>query len=505
MRDILKQHILLTAVIAALTLGLTGCNLTSGNSVVSSESSLSNNEKTLTIITSPSMNTYYESKDGADGMEFQLINKFAAANGYQLKIVLADKEEDVLKALDRNLADIALIGKPLSISKQQNYLQTQPYMDVTSQLIYRHGQGKPESFEDLTGKRVLVQDNEQNREKYWFLRKYYKELNWEFSDRPFNELLGLVNTGKIDAAIINSHDYLSKRSLFTRTRIAFDIYYPEPISLALSNTTDEALRNSLNTFFDQAHQDGTIENLVERFYGHADDFDPRGSRSFFNLVRTRLPEHHETIKRIAKEYKLDWRLLAAISFQESHWDPLAKSPTGVRGLMMLTQGTARDMGIEDRLDPEESLRGGARYFKKVRRQLPESILEPDRTWFALAAYNVGIGHLLDARKITDFHGGNPNSWADVKDHLPLLENEDWYQYTDYGYARGTEPVNYVQNIRHISSLLEWRFPRKNDTIMAANNSNISVKNLDQAIREARTIEKNAAQQNKPLKLSSLFL
>ncbi len=480
-----------------LTLSLFGCSNSSNELSALSESS-----NTLTIITKPSMNTYYKGKDGPDGMEFHLIEKFAKEYGYELNIVLAKNEDDVYHALKEGLADVALMGRPLSISRQDTYLQTQSYMDVTSQLIYRHGKGKPESFEDLIGKKILVQNNEQNREKHQFLKDHYGDLVWEFSDRPTNEILGLINTGAIDFAVIDSHDYLSKRSLFTRTRIAFDLYYPEPISFALSNHTDAALRNSLDLFFDQAKEDGTVDSLIERFYGHADDFNPRGSMTFFHRVRTRLPIYHDTIERIANEYKLDWRLLAAISYQESHWDPRATSPTGVRGMMMLTQGTAKDMGIENRLDVEQSLRGGAKYFKKVRRRLPKSIQEPDRTWFALAAYNVGLGHVLDARTITEFHDGNPDNWSDVKEHLPLLEKKDWYQFTKYGHARGSEPVGYVQNIRHYNNLLEWRFPLKAKE-KTQPKTTISVKKLDQAIKDAKA--KDSLPETAPTKLSSLFL
>lgn len=498
MKALKKQHLSWLSILS----GIMAISLIGYIPSISELSPLKKSSHTITIITKPSMNTYYQGKNGADGMEFQLIAKFAHEFNYKLDVVLVKNEDDIYQALDEGLADIALIGKPLSISRQSNYLQTPSYMDVTSRLIYRHGQGKPASFEDLAGKKVFVQNNEQNREKFQFLNTHYNDLIWEFSDRPTNELLGMINTGTIDYAIIDSHDYLSKRSLFTRTRIAFDIYYPEPITLAISSHTDIALRDSLNLFFDKTKQDGTITNLIERFYGHADDFNPRGSTSFFHRVRTRLPQYHEIIERIASEYEIDWRLLAAISYQESHWNPLATSPTGVRGMMMLTQGTAKDMSVENRLDVVESLRGGAKYFKEVKRRLPTTIQEPDRTWFALAAYNIGLGHVLDARNITVFHDGNPDNWVDVKKYLPLLEKKDWYQHTQYGYARGREPVGYVQNIRQYRNLLEWRFPFQSDEIKSSHIA-LNVKKLDQAIKEAKV--KNSQPEPVRLKLSSLFL
>ncbi|MGD8839487.1 MAG: transglycosylase SLT domain-containing protein, partial [Gammaproteobacteria bacterium] len=166
-----------------------------------------------------------------------------------------------------------------------------------------------------------------------------------------------------------------------------------------------------------------------------------------------LPKYEPLFKEAGKKVGLDWRLLAAIGYQESLWNERAKSPTGVRGLMMLTQATARQMKVENRLDPVQSVRGGAEYIARVRKRVPKRIPEPDRTWFALAAYNVGLGHLEDARVITQGRGGNPDRWIDVKENLPLLARKKWYKNTRYGYARGWEPVKYVENIRQYFSYL----------------------------------------------------
>ncbi|MEH6635710.1 MAG: transglycosylase SLT domain-containing protein, partial [Halioglobus sp.] len=147
---------------------------------------------------------------------------------------------------------------------------------------------------------------------------------------------------------------------------------------------------------------------------------------------------------------------AAIAYQESHWNPQAESPTGVRGMMMLTLPTAKEMAVSDRLDAGQSLRGGARYLKNIRRRLPDDITEPDRTWLALAAYNIGLGHLEDARVITDRQGGDPDLWLEVMERLPLLQKSKYFQNVRYGYARGLEAATYVQNIRHYYSILQWQ-------------------------------------------------
>ena len=138
------------------------------------------------------------------------------------------------------------------------------------------------------------------------------------------------------------------------------------------------------------------------------------------------------------------------------------SPTGVRGIMMLTQATASELGIENREDPASSIRGGARFFATLKDRLEPEIPEPDRTWMALAAYNVGYGHLQDARTIVTMQSGDPNRWVDVRAALPLLAQKKWYQRVPYGYARGWEPVSYVENIRNYRDILRWLEAREGE-------------------------------------------
>jgi membrane-bound lytic murein transglycosylase F len=159
-------------------------------------------------------------------------------------------------------------------------------------------------------------------------------------------------------------------------------------------------------------------------------------------------------RQTAEKYNLDWHLIAAIAYQESHWNPRAKSPTGVRGLMMLTLDTAKEMGVTNRLDPAQSLEGGVAYFLKLKARLPERIQDPDRSLFALAAYNVGFGHLEDARILTVRNNKNPDLWVDVREHLPLLSKKKYYTTLKRGYARGNEPVIYVDNIQYYRSYLQ---------------------------------------------------
>jgi membrane-bound lytic murein transglycosylase F len=468
-----------------------------GNSQRAEDSS-----KLLKLVTTASQMTFFESSSGADGFEFSLMKNFADKQGYKVEVILANSEADVFKALSNGHADIALTARPTHSSRSQQFKQSQAYMEVTTQLIYRHGSGKPKTFEQLEGKRIVVADLEHFHEKYDFLKAQHPQMYWEFSDKSIDELLQEVNNGKIDYTLISSHEYLKKRSLYTRTRAAFDLYYPEAISLHVAHTAGEQLLDEIDHYLDQSFSDGSLEDLKERFFGHADDINPLGSNTFFRRVNNRLPHYIDLIEQVAIDYDMDWRLLAAIAYQESHWNPNAKSPTGVRGMMMLTQETAEYVGIRNRLDTAQSLVGGAIYFNNMLRRLPEDIQQPDRTWFALAAYNVGLGHIFDARKITEFQGGNPDRWTDVQKYLPLLEKKDWYQFTKHGFARGSEPVSYVQNIRQFHELLEWRFPSQAAELEQIQ---ISVKAFDDVIKEASANDENGDEKDPRLSASTSLL
>jgi membrane-bound lytic murein transglycosylase F len=172
-------------------------------------------------------------------------------------------------------------------------------------------------------------------------------------------------------------------------------------------------------------------------------------------LQSRLPLYQKWFEEAAAQTSEDWRLLAAIGYQESKWTPGALSASGAKGLMQLSSDTAAAAKMTNPNDARQSIFAGARVLKKIYEKIPAHVSEPDRTWFALAAYNIGYGHLEDARVLAQKAGRDPDSWDDVREFLPLLEQEAWYTQTLNGYARGWEPVRYVDNVRGYRDLLEW--------------------------------------------------
>ena len=178
---------------------------------------------------------------------------------------------------------------------------------------------------------------------------------------------------------------------------------------------------------------------------------------FLRHVQSRLPRYKAAFQKEAQRRGISWKLLASQAYQESRWNPRAVSPTGVRGIMMLTRNTSSSYGIRNRLDPQASIHGGARHLSRLLRQLPPEVTEPDRTWIALAAYNVGMGHVKDARMLAKRLGKDPNRWSALKEVLPLLAEKEYYQTLPHRYARGWEPVQYVRRIRGYWALLEEKY------------------------------------------------
>lgn len=428
---------------------------------------------TLKVITRVSPTTYYQDSRGANGFEYLLAQEFANDLGVELEIITVDSLEDMFAALHNQQAHIAAAGLTITEARKQHLKFSSSYLGIRQQLLYRSGQKAPRTIDDISKGKLLVLGHSSHSERLQTLKKGHPQLSWhETSELDTTDLLEMLARGEIDYTIVDSNEFKVQRGYYQSLRVAFDISPPEPLAWAMDKDSNAALYQSMQKFFEKTKQDGMLAHLKERFYGAADEVKQIGSRTFNKNVKKRLPKYQQLIQQVAQEYQMDWRLLAAISYRESHWNPRAKSPTGVRGMMMLTRITSKEMGVTNRLNAEQSLRGGAGYFKKIYSRMDASIQEPDRTWFTLAAYNVGRGHVEDAREITEFQGDDPNKWVDVKQRLPLLQRKVWYAYTRHGYARGAEPVSYVQHIRHYHDLLSWGFPTTEEQLAAQATDNL---------------------------------
>ena len=413
-------------------------------------------EGTINVLTRQDPTTYYEGSEGLTGLEYDLVMLFAKHLNVKVNFIFPDSFEDVLIQISEDKADIAAAGLTITEQRSKSMHFASPYQEITEQIIYRSGNKKPRSTNDLSKGIIEIVKGTSHIDILSKLKTDHPDLNWNINDQLKTEgLLYLVNEGLIDYTIADSHLASTIKHFYPKLNIAFDITSPRQLAWALPLSNDNSLFDEVNLFFKQIKQDKTLEHLLEKHYGNKGNLSYVGNCTFRQHMESRLPAYEHLFKAEAKKHDIDWRLLAAIGYQESHWRSDVTSPTGVKGLMMLTTGTAKELGIKDRTAPAQSIAGGALYFKQRLKKIPDRIQEPDRTWFALASYNVGFGHLEDARILTVKRKGNPDKWLDVKESLPLLSQKKWYKQTRYGYARGKEPVRYVENIRSYYDLLVW--------------------------------------------------
>ena len=410
----------------------------------------------IQVVTRVGPTTYQRNAQEAErGLEYELVRLFAGRLGVDFKLKLADGREEIVDLLATGQADFAAAGLTRTFKPEDPLSYGPGFQWVTRQVVYRYGYIRPSSLADIPPHKLHIARHALSPEDLERLRIYYPDLELVVhDDKDSFDLLEMVEYGKILYGVAGSNEVAYSRISLPELRVAFDLTRPEPLGWAVRRAPgDDSLIREIRQFHDRIRARGQLSGLLEQVYAFADTFDYVEARSLIDRYNEVLPELKPYFESAAAEFGFDWRLLAAISYQESHWKKAARSPTGVRGLMMLTLKTARQVGISDRLDPVLSIHGGARYLTTLVQKIPERIPDPDRTWFALASYNVGFGHLEDARKLTEKNGGDPDSWADVKQTLPLLSEYRWYSQTTHGQARGSEPVKFVENIRRYNAML----------------------------------------------------
>jgi membrane-bound lytic murein transglycosylase F len=429
--------------------------ITSGSHTLTALEQVAQN-KVLRLITFVGTTTYYDSAKGESGFEYLLAKAFAEDLGVELEVTLIDDLDAMLNAIGGPRGHFAGAGLTITRERLQHVRFSNPYASVKQTLVYRLSEPRPTDVSDLIGGRLVVVANSSHDEKMRQVEAEFPSLKWQaLRDTEMLELMHLIHKGDADYALIDSTAFTINQHIYPSVRRAFDLTEQQDIAWAFPGHSDGSLLKAANRFLRNFTESGKLAALKMRFFDATSEFSTGSSQLFMRRVNSRLTEYRSVFEQVADEYNMDWHLLAAIAYQESHWNPQAKSPTGVRGMMMLTRDTAAELNIKNRRDAEKSIRGGAEYFVRISTRIPDDVLEPDRTWFALAAYNIGLGHLEDARVLTDRHGDNPHLWRSVSKYLPLLLQKKYHRTVKHGFARGNEPVQYVRNIRHYRRVLQW--------------------------------------------------
>ncbi len=415
--------------------------------------------KELRVASRLSPTTYYVEEGQPGGFEYDLAQAYADYLGVELKLEPMASIEAITEALRLNNVHLAAAGLARTRKRAERFDFGPTYLESPIQLIYRSGtngngvaQKAPNSLQQIDSQILVAADS--NHAEY--LQQTDPAPPWREAE-PGVEALDLltdVDNQQIRYTLADAEAFNISRAFFPRLRAAFELPEPQQVAWMLKQSADSSLQHSLIEFFNLPTTQDLLQDLKERHFEIDQRLNFVDNLTFRHHLKTRLPSLQQWFRQAGEENNTEWELLAAIGYQESHWNPKAISPTGVRGVMMLTQNTARAMGIKMRTDARQSIFGGAKYFQKLLSRIPQRITDENRHWFALAAYNVGRGHLEDARILTQRAGGNPDNWDDVAKHLPKLTQARWYKTVKHGYARGYEPVRYVANIKRYWSMLK---------------------------------------------------
>jgi membrane-bound lytic murein transglycosylase F len=443
--------------IRALTLGwlvliiLSGCT----KSPVSVPVPDPDTTKELVVTTRYGPATYYlDAESNRAGYTYDVIQAFASQNGWTLKWQESESYADLFETLHKNRTHLVATSLIAAAVEEQRLLRTPPLYETRVVVVTRDTAARIRNLADLGKVRLGAMADSGHLPLLVSAHRKYPKLSWTTLQDVFpEELLSRLAEGELDAVVVNEQDFDLARNHYPSLKIAYSFAGQQPVVWALPHRSSKRLAIKLNQFFIESRRNGKLKQIYERYFGHVKRLEPEHAEGILDRRLSTLPRYRKYFHEAENVTSIDWRLLAAIGYQESRWDPYATSFTGVRGLMMLTNDTADRMGVTDRLDPRQSILAGAKYLSLLKESLPARVAEPDKTWLALAAYNQGLGHLEDARRIAQAKGMNPDSWADVKQTLPLLSRGGYKGVMRYGYARGGEAVIFVESIRNYYDIL----------------------------------------------------
>jgi len=414
--------------------------------------------KVLNVVLLNAPSTYFIGVEGPKGFEYDLLKSYSEHLGVKLNITSAHTVKEAIKLSRNPNIDITSASLTKTPQREESFNFGPSYFEVQEQVICNRSMLKSEKFprdvEDLSGLKIVVGEDTSYSETLQSLKNDGFDINATFtSEHSTEELLEKVSKNEIDCTIADSNVYALNLRYFPEIAMAFSISGREQLAWLLPDDSS-ALEADMYAWLNSFNQQGKMVQLKDHYYSYVLFFDYYNTKMFYKRMKTRLPKYEKYFKEAATRFGIPWRLLASISYQESHWNPKAKSFTGVRGLMMLTQHTAKLLNVTNRLDPQQSIVGGTRHIKQMLKFVPKDVSGENRLKFALAAYNIGLGHVRDAQSLAKEIGLNENIWSDLKIVLPLLSQKKYYRDLKFGYARGAEPVKYVEAIYNYKQILE---------------------------------------------------
>jgi len=424
-------------------------------------------KKVLNVVFLNAPTSYYIGVDGPQGFEYDLIKSYANYLGVDLNITTANTVKEAIELSKNPNIHITSASLTKTPQREKSFNFGPSYFEVQEQVVCHRGMlgsGRfPRDVEDLAGLKITVGEDTSYSETIESLQEDGYDINVTItSEYSTEELLAKVASNEIDCTIVDSNIYALNHRYFTEMALAFTISGREQLAWVLAPNSPK-LEASMYAWLNNFNQSRKMAALKDHYYSYVMFFDYYNTKMFYKRIKSRLPKYKHIFVSVGKKYGIPWKLLAAIAYQESHWNPRAKSFTGVRGMMMLTRHTAKLLGVKNRLNPRQSITGGTRHIKQMIKLVPKDVQGENRLKFALAAYNVGMGHIQDAQKLAKKIGYDQNSWNDLKQILPLLSQKRYYRTLRHGYARGSEAVKYVDSIYNFKDILENNIDKKINT------------------------------------------
>lgn len=399
----------------------------------------------ITIITRNTPHCYYLYRDEPMGFEYELAREFADYLGVELKVKIAESWEGMIPVLNNGAGALIAAGMTITPRRQNQVSFSIGYMDIQQHLIAHRNSPKIKNLKQLSGKKIHVRRATAYQERLEELQGQGVGLTIELhNDMPTEELIQRVAQGEIELTVADSNIALLNRRHYPSAIMAHPISGQQHLGWAVHPEARQ-LKAKINSFFKVIKENGKFDEIYNKYYGGIASIDYVDLKVFHRKIKNKLSRYSPFIKAAAKKYGFDWRLIAAQIYQESHLNPRAKSRAGARGLMQLLPRTARSLDVNDLYNPVENINGGVRYLKQLYDRFDKADTT-NRLLIALAAYNVGQGHVQDARNLAVKKNLDPNSWESLAQTLPLLRYRKYYKDAKYGYCRGTEPVMYLKQI-----------------------------------------------------------
>ncbi|PIE63137.1 MAG: membrane-bound lytic murein transglycosylase MltF [Desulfobacter postgatei] len=457
MKSFLTKHFIFIALIIITLTGVRFCVLMHRQEIGHTLNTVENIRKNgkLRLITSKAVNTYYIYNRKPTGFEYDLAREFAQFMNVELDIITPGWS-NMFAYLNQGKGDFIAAGLTITAPRLAYADFSIPYMTIQQRIIHHNLIFPPREIKEMAFDIFHVRRGTSYHNRLAEIKTSGVALEYVLHNNiPTEELIGMVHDREIKFTIADSNIALLNRRFFPDIRIGIPIQERESLAWAVRKN-DTAMLKQVNKFFLYATNTGILQRITDRYYDNIDNFDAYELKKFHERIETRLPKYKNIIKEESAKHGFDWRLIAAIVYQESRFDPNAKSFTNVRGLMQVTRKTAKEMGIKNRRDPQQSVRAGIKYLSLMYKRFDYIEDESERLLFALASYNVGYGHVEDAISLARKQGNAPNTWKGLKAALPLLSKAKYYKQTKHGYARGWEPVDYVDRILTYFDILKQK-------------------------------------------------